>query len=300
MSKTKTTPLEINLNNLEDAISRYQRENVMYLLKNGVLSGLSDEKLTQIRQRLVSLRSTEVMDFLSRRKEPFTADMMQLDFGVFQNKKFVQEMLDKYSKKFDFSNEDECKKLFALACSVDDEKMIQQLIRQKKATDCYKMLGRASMPVFKQVTLITSGMIHDDQRVNLYLDACLSGEYEEKLAFMHENKIDFFLKNTDGKNVIDLMEERLITNRYSNDKKGRLQKLQEQQVLNLLKKIQTENEQGNGKRFFSKKLIIIVIICVIAAAVIGAAAGYLHQNNNASTENSEDLSTEEEVIDSSY
>ncbi|MCD7865517.1 MAG: hypothetical protein LUG54_05775 [Clostridiales bacterium] len=87
MSKTKSIPLEINLKNLEDAISHYQRENVMYLLKNGVLSGLGDEELASIRLRLVSLRSTEIMDFLSRQKEFFTADMMQLDFGVFQNKK---------------------------------------------------------------------------------------------------------------------------------------------------------------------------------------------------------------------
>jgi len=300
MSKTKSTPLEINLKNLEDAISHYQRENVMYLLKNGVLSGLGDEELASIRRRLVSLRSTEIMDFLSRQKEFFTADMIQLDFGVFQNKKFIQEVLEKYNRKFNLSAESECKKLFTLACSVDDGKMIQQLIRQKKATDCYPMIGAASMPVFKQITLITPGIIHDDQRVDLYLAACLSGDYEEKLAFMLENKIDFFLKNTAGKNVIDLMEERLRSYKYSNDKKGRLQKLQEEQALKLLKKTESDNEQGSGKRFLSKKLIIIIIICVIAAAVIGAVAGYLHQNNSTSAESSEDLSVEEEVTDSSY
>ncbi len=178
--------------------------------------------------------------------------------------------------------------------------MIQQLIRQKKATDCYEMIGAASMPVFKQITLITTGMIHDDQRVDLYLAACLSGEHEEKLAFMQENKIDFFLRNTAGKNVIDLMEDRFRTYRYSNNKKGQLQKLQEEQTVKLLKKIQTENEQGNGKRFLNKKLIIILVVCVIAAAAIGTAAGYLHHNNSVSADSSDDLSAEEEEAYSSY
>ncbi|MCC8081652.1 MAG: hypothetical protein LIO80_06560 [Lachnospiraceae bacterium] len=300
MSKSKSTPLEVNLKNLEEAISHYRREDVMYLLKNGVLSGLTGEELAQTRRRLASLRSTEVMDFLSRQKESFTADMLQLDFGIFQNKNFAKEMLQKYSKKFDLTDEEECRKLFSLACRVDDEKMIQQLIRQKKATDCYEMIGAASMPVFRQITLITTGMIHDDRRVDLYLAACLSADHEEKLAFMQENHIDFLLKNTAGKNVVDLMEDRFRTYRYSNNKKGQLQKLQEEQTVKLLKKIQLENEQGDGKRFLSKKLIILLVVCVVAAAAIGTVAGYAHRNNSVSADSSDDLSVEEEDADSSY
>ena len=295
--KKKDTVPEMNLKNLEDAIERYQRENVMILLKGGVLTGLAvGEERTSICRRLASLRSMEIMDFLSRQKEPFTADMLRLDFSVFQNKKFIQEVLEKYSKKFDLSDEEECRKLFLLACSVDDAKTVRNLIRQKKATDCYEQIGAASLPVFEQVALIPAGMIHDDRRVDLFFRACLSKDYEEKIAFMRENGINFFMKNTAGKNVIDLFEERFKTYRYSNDKKGRMQKLREEQVLISLKKILEEDGQNGSKIREKRRIVLIVVICVIAAAIIGGAVGY---RSGSGEEETTDSSAEEETTDSS-
>ncbi|MCD7980742.1 MAG: FKBP-type peptidyl-prolyl cis-trans isomerase [Clostridiales bacterium] len=290
--KKKDNVQEMNLENLNHAIDRYQRENVMSLLRGGALTGLTGEERTRTCRRLASLRSMEIMDFLSRQKEPFTADMLRLDFSVFQNKKFVQEVLEKYSKKFDLSDAEECRKLFSLACSVDDGKTVRNLIRQKKATDCYERIGAASMPVFEQIAVIPVGMIHDDQRVDLFFQACLSKEYEEKIAFMRESGIDFFMKNTAGKNVIDLFEERLKTFHYSNDKKGRMQKLREEQTLIMLKKIQQENGQSGGKIKGKRLIALIVVICVIVAAIIGGAAAYRNGSGDAETT---DSSAEEET-----
>ncbi len=183
MSNREKNPsaADITPENLEKAIDKYQRQDVMRMLKGGVLSGLDDETRAAICHRLAGLRSMEIMDVLSRQKDPFTADMLNLDFDVFQNRNFVRDVLNKYSKKFDCSDEEECNKLFALACTVDDEKTVKTLIRQKKASDSYALIGGASLPVFEQISLIQGGQIHDDTRVQIYLRALLSDDAEKNL-----------------------------------------------------------------------------------------------------------------------
>ncbi|MCD8148335.1 MAG: FKBP-type peptidyl-prolyl cis-trans isomerase, partial [Clostridiales bacterium] len=212
---------------------------------------------------------------------------------------FVRDVLNKYGKKFDYSNEDECNKLFALACTVDDEKTVKTLIRQKKAADSYPLIGAASLPVFEQISLIQTGQLHDDARVQLYLQAFLSDEAEKKLIYMDENKIDYFLKNTDGKTAADLLEERIKTFKYGNNKKGTMQKRQEEQTLKLLKKIQFDREHPAEKKMSVKKLILIACICIAAAAVIGTLAGRAYVRNNASSEADDSSAEEESVTDDS-
>ncbi|MCD8333003.1 MAG: FKBP-type peptidyl-prolyl cis-trans isomerase [Clostridiales bacterium] len=300
MSKKLQTPLaDATPENLEKAIDKYQRPEVVRMLKAGALFGLDAEKRAEICRRLVGLRSMEIMDFLSRQKEPFTVDMLQLDFDVFQNRDFVRELLTKYSKKFDLSDEKECEAIFAVACTVDNEKTVKQLIHLKKAVAAYPMIGSASMPIFEQITAIPDGLMHDDDRVRLYLQAFLSADWELKLVFLHDAKIDYFLKNTDGKNAADLLEERIRTFKYDNGKKGRLMKLQEEQALKMLRKMESEREQSSDKKKLSLKIkILILCICVAAAAVIGAGIGYYQAHNSASAETTEDVSAEEEAEES--
>ncbi len=111
---------------------------------------------------------------------------------------------------------------------------------------------------------------------------------------MDENKIDYFLKNTDGKTAADLLEERIKTFKYRNNKKGTMQKRQEEQTLKLLKKIQFDREHPAEEKMSAKKLILIACICIAAAAVIGTLAGRAYVRNNASSE-TEDSSAEEET-----
>ncbi|MCD8149713.1 MAG: hypothetical protein LUE92_09165, partial [Clostridiales bacterium] len=94
---------DITPENLEKAIGKFQRQDVMRMLKGGVLSGLDDEKKAEMYHRLAGLRSLEIMDVLSKQKDSFTADMLNLDFEVFQNRNFVRDVLNKYGKKFDYS-----------------------------------------------------------------------------------------------------------------------------------------------------------------------------------------------------
>ncbi|MCD8230652.1 MAG: hypothetical protein LUD14_02300 [Clostridiales bacterium] len=292
-TKTDTSP-DITPENLEKAIEKYQRQEVIRILKGGVLNDLNDKKRAELCHRLAGLRSMEIIDFLSRQKNTFSAEMLELDFDVFQNRNFVCDVLEKYEKKFDTSDEEECKKLFTLACAVNAEKTVKSLIRQKKAINCYPLIGTASLQVFEQISLIAGGQMHDNDRVQLYLNAFLSDEWEQKLIFMLENKIDYSLKNTDGKTAADLLEERVNTYKYPNSKKGNLQKIQEEQALKRLKKIQYEKEHpAESKKPSVKKLILTAIICIAAAALIGTVAGRAYVRNHASTE-SEDLSAEEE------
>ncbi len=168
MSKQeKNISPDITPENLEKAINKYQRQVVMRMLKGGVLNDLDEEKRADLCHRLAALRSMEIIEFLSKDTKTFSADMLYLDFDVFQNRNFVNEVLEKFGKKFDISDAEECKKLFSLACAVNNYKTVKTLIRQKKAVECYPLIGKASLPVFEQITLITDGHLHDDDRVQL-------------------------------------------------------------------------------------------------------------------------------------
>ncbi len=286
---------------LERAIGKFQRKDVLKLLKDGALNGVAGEEKIALYRKLSSLRSMDVIDFLSKQSEPFTAAMLQLDFDVYQNKNFVKEVLAKYGKKFSLAAEEDANALFALACAVDDEKTVKSLLKQKKGAGAYVALGAAAMPVFAQITAMGAELSADD-RVALYVQAMLTAEWEEKLGFLLEEKIDVFVKNAEGKTVIDLLEERIKTHKYGKDKKGSLQKIQEERTVKVLQKVLFEQEHPVEEKMPFKKMILIGVICVVAAAIIGTVAGYVYvQNSGSSSEVVEELSVEvEEVEELSY
>ncbi len=300
MSNKTATP-ELTMENFEQAIAKFQRKTVLTLLKGGILTTMEEAERIAAYQKLTALRSMDIIDFLSKQQPPFPAEMLQQDFNVYQNKNFVKEVLGKYNKKFNFAIEEECAKLFLIACAVDDEKTVKTLIRQKKAADCYSALGSASLIVFSQVSDIATDQLHDDERVQLYVNAALSEEWEAKINYLLNQKIDVFVKNTSEKTVVDLLAERVKTYKYGNDKKGRLQKLQEEQTLKYLQKIQFDLEHPQEPPFQIKKMVVIGIVCVILAAVIGTVAGYVYVNKTSSTSTSTstttELSVEEETED---
>ncbi|MCD8151357.1 MAG: hypothetical protein LUE92_17810 [Clostridiales bacterium] len=265
---SKNSDSAVTIENLESAIDRYRREDVLRMLKKGVLDGLADEEQEYFYCRLASLRSMEILDYLSHRKACFPAKMMQLDFDMSQNRSFVLEALEKYHKKFNLSDDEECSQLFAIACAVGDAKMVKNLIRKKKAADCYPLVGSAPFPVFIQVSQIAADALSNDQWIELYLGAFISRDGYARMDYMLKQGLDLFRKNEEGKTAADLLEERTTSYRYSNKKNGCYQKIQEEQLLSELRKLQATLEQPPEEKHSRKKMIAIACACLAAAFVI--------------------------------
>lgn len=221
---SKNSDITATTENLESAIDRYRREDVLAILKKGVLNGLSDDKTEYFYCRLATLRSTEILDYLSKQKTYFPAKMMQLDFDTSQNRSFVLDALEKYRKKFNLSDDEECDLLFAIACSVGDARLVKNLIRKKKAANYYPLIGSAPFPVFIQVSQIAAGAISDDQWLELYLSAFTSRDGSARMDYMLRQGMDLFRKNAEGKNAADLLEERIQSYRYGSKKTGAIRK----------------------------------------------------------------------------
>ncbi|MCD8018277.1 MAG: FKBP-type peptidyl-prolyl cis-trans isomerase [Clostridiales bacterium] len=267
---SKNLETEYTIEQLEYSIDKYQRDDVIAMLKAGILSDLEEEKRIYFYCRLCGLRSMDILDFLSRQNDYFPVKMLQLDFDISQNKLFALEAMEKYQNKFNTSDEEECRQLFEIACIVGSVKIIRVLIRQKKAADCYAMMGSAAPEIFELILTIPENALTDDQWVEMYLNAFTAKEGRERIDYLLKHKKNLFLTNSEGKTAVDLLEERTKSFRYGNRKSDRYQKIEEERLAVYLKKVQTQKEEKAKKGTSKNSPGAIICICILACLVLAA------------------------------
>lgn len=273
-----------------EAVNHYRRADVISMLKNGVLSQFAPDEKTGIYKMLAGLRSMEILDILSHQEEPFPAEMLELDFSVSENKNFVKEALEKYKKKFNFSDDRECEKLFMIACESGSRSVIKMLISQNKASNCYVQLGSASIPVFEEVTsLAKNGFDDKDELVKIYFASFLAKDSIDRINYLRKHKMNIFLENSDGYSAADLLDERLKTYKYGGTRNAKYSKIHEEQTLSYLRKLENQEEEQSGKPAFSGRLAAILCVCAVALVVcIGGILYNVYGRSSSDTESSDE------------
>ena len=97
---------------LREAVRGREREKALELLKKGALDGLTKEQRLEIYKSLMTLRNMEIIHYLAKQEEKFSSEMLRMDFEPYLNKNFVRQVLARYRKKFDLTDERECENLF--------------------------------------------------------------------------------------------------------------------------------------------------------------------------------------------
>lgn len=288
--KKKSPNLTISDTNLKNAVKSYQRDEVIWLLKQNAFDLVPENEKAEVCQNLIALRSMTIMDFFAKKLDTFTPEMIQMDFSNWQNREFVKKVLDKYLKKFDLKTEETCTQLMSIACAVDSTSTAQYLVRQKKALSCCPMLGSASASMFQTITQISPSDLNADLTVELILAVTATSQSIERLDTLKALGYDLETKNSEGENAASLLSQKISKGKYPKNRNGELLRSKDKQTLQYLKRPERANDQEKKSFFTGKKLAV----CMIAGALIvicGAyGIGYQVMNSDSQTEASTEVS----------
>ena len=93
---------------LEQELKNHRRTEVVRLLKEGALEEVPEQEKTDICNRLLALRDKNVMEILAKKLPLFWPEMLKLDYKNWNNREFVDGILTKYHKKFDWQDDAVC------------------------------------------------------------------------------------------------------------------------------------------------------------------------------------------------
>lgn len=253
---------------LREAVRGREREKALELLKKGALDGLTKEQWLEIYKSLMTLRNMEIIHYLAKQEEKFSSEMLRMDFEPYLNKNFVRQVLARYRKKFDLTDERECENLFEIACQANDPETVKYLIRQGRGKSRYALLGEAQMSVFQQCASIPQDALTQDAWMELFFTAAASEEGMEKMQFAADQKMDLSCVDSQGRSLEDLMERQIQENRYGRGRRESLRRTRDGQVLKLLRHLRQEREHPTRKPLSPKARAVLITVALVAAAVI--------------------------------
>ena len=260
MSKKETKKLpEATVENLKEEIRTYHRETVLELMKNGALRNAEPAEKTELYRKITGLRSIELVEQIVADEAKLEPEYLQIDFSNYSNREFVQQVLKKCRKSLDLATDDAVSRFFILACDADDVDTIRFLLKQKKYSGDISKISELPVQDFESVIRICQREIEASKSAaDFYIAAGCSEHGTEKVTALIEAGYNLNAKNEQNQTLEASVTKRVNANKYPGSKDGKLAKVRDQQILNLLKpKVESEDER---KKNMQNRLIIGVII----------------------------------------
>lgn len=264
------------------------RAQVLRLLKEGAFEQLTEQEIPSTCRELMALRDAQIVAELAKKVDIFTPEMLELDWNNWNDCQFVDQILNKYSKKFCWQDEEVCNKLFEIACIVGNEKTVLSLMKQKKAANLYSKLAASSDELFAVLLKSKLTEFSQDQIVDMIAYATLSGKANVRLKSLLDKKFDFSTKNAQDETAVDVVKKIIEDKKYDKNKTGSLKKTQDANALQFLMKVEKGLIEEEPKKIEWKKILpisIAAVVVIVFACVIGISQHDSAKKNETQTDN---------------
>lgn len=249
----------------------------------------------------VALRDEKVIAQLAKEVQTFEPNMFDLDLKNWKNREFVGKIMDKYHKKFDWTDDAVCEEMFDIACVVENKKTLLYLIKQRRAVSKYAKLAAGTDELFALVSKINPAELDNDVVVDFVVEAALSDKAPERLRILKQKGFSLTTKNAKDETAEQILEAKVQTGKYDKNRSGSLKKQQDKDALQYFKKLVSGQISEEKKPFPIKIVVPIAIAVVILGAV---AAGFLLNppaeevpvDNSANTETAPEYNTDKSLV----
>lgn len=294
MSKIEKAKPEITLDTFYRAIRTYDRPTVLDLIQHGILKEIPEDEKAATYHQLVALQNMEIMQAIAKHESILNPDIFVNQSETSQSKVFVNQCLSKFRKQFAFQDDSVCDTLFTLSCQCGCINMLHTLIEKKKCQARYPELGGCPIDILKTIKSVPDETLSDNDLVSLYFSAATSSDSERKLEYLDANGFDLFIKNTDGENVVDLLDARIKENRYPKNRHGSLLQIEDKKMLSKLNKMHYEKTYPEEKHAPSKSIIryAVAIACIALVIVVICASSALKKNDASGDTSTESISSD--------
>ncbi|MDD3402143.1 MAG: hypothetical protein PHQ72_02140 [Hespellia sp.] len=241
--KKMTKEYDITAESLKGCIRKYDRDGVCYLLKKDALNLISQEERTSVIQQMILLRDMRLIHLLAGQLDFFTADMFEIDLNNRLNNDFVSEVLDKYEKKFDFSDEQVCERIFTLARIVGNTKLCRLLMKKTSPSE--------------------------DAIVETLYQASIGKDAKEQILALDQAGYHINARNSAEETVASLLKKRISKYAYPSGKKGIQMRRADQNTLQFLEDTASYREDSKKSRMklLGGSLAGIIVIALLSVAV---------------------------------
>ena len=253
---------------LKQEIQKNHKSEVVNLLKDGAYEQITEEERLTFCVELMNLRDKDIVAFLAKNLKQFEPEMFAMDLDNWNNREFVNFVLDKYSKKFDWNDDRVCNMMFEVACKSGSVKTVRYLIKQRRAFSKYAQMGKASDDIFELTSLIRPDELENEYIVDMIVQAALSGREVDRLQKLESCGFDFKLKNGREQTAVEVLEERIENTKYAKNKTGELQKQKDKKVLAYLEKMQSGLIKPEVQSTSKKKWIAFIAAGAILLAIV--------------------------------
>ncbi len=271
----KKMELEVTVENFIQELKYHRRDNVRTMLNSGVLQMLGEEDKIPVYRRILALCDKQIAEQLFKITGQFSVEMMELDLKNRNQREFVSFLMTKYLKKIDYKEEEDCERLFEIACIVGNRNMLRYLIQHGKAVGRYPKLVTCSLELFSLIDKIPEKYMHEDCKVAFWVEAALSDRSIEAMNALYAKGFDPAVKNSDGKSAADVLGKRIGNIRYTNNRNGELKRKKDKEAVRYLKRL-ASGKDGKEKKFSSKKWMItgvavLIVVCIAGVFVFQSA-----------------------------
>ncbi len=299
MAKSNAEKAPETYEDLAQAISKFNRDEVLRILKSKAVDITSLDNTQEVYGQLVALRDLRIMDCLASQMEYFNQDMFQVDLENGRNRDFINQVLTKHYKKFNLNDTQTADALFSLSLAVGNVKIPTAIMKKNTTPEMYVALAASSNTTFSLLHPVKTSSLDANTVVDILYAAALCDNGQARLKDLMDSDYSITTANEDGQTVMDLLEKHIEENNYPTNKRGNQQKLADKNTLQFLRRCLKEDPSAEKAK--KKKITIGCVVAgiVLVAAIVGFAFWYQNKNASDASTSSDTTSSDTNSTDTS-
>ena len=223
-------------------LDKHQRAAAMLMIKKGVMKYMDDDELEWVSKKILAYHDLDLWDAAWKYVDTISADMLQIP-ETLSERQFMKELLNKYTKQVDWHNDTATLWEISLECGADN--MVEQLLKKTKAYQYLPQFAAGSEEMFDILLKVRCRRILDDVKREVFYGALESRAWRKRFDLLVQYGWKKSLQNRKKEiPIADEYEQKIAKKKYSSDRAGHLEKINDRTKVRFLKGYEQKRYKG--------------------------------------------------------
>lgn len=201
------------------------------------------------------------------------AEMLPLSFVEAVKRYQYQEAKKILKKEISWKDKHLSQKAYEF-CIRQNAKELTEYILKHHILESFSPIGEASMDIFALIPNLRLHSFPEEETLPVYFEALRSPQAEEKLKLLIQWGLPLDGTDSDGKDLITLLEEAQKETDYRKGKRGDLESKRDARIIETLKRRKADGKLSGAVAMRRRIRLVIVLIALIFLGFICYAVGY--------------------------
>lgn len=223
-------------------LDKHQRAAVMLMLKKGVMKSMNDDELEWVGKKILAYHDIALWEAAWKDVGTISADMLETP-ETLSERQFTKELLDRFAKYIDLKNDTERLWDISLECGAGN--MTARLLKKTKAYQYLPQFAAGSDEMFDILLGIRCRSILDEVKEEVFYSALESREWRKRFDLLVQYGWKKSLQNRKKEiPIADEYAKRITKKKYSSDRAGHLEKINDGTKVRFLKGYEQKKQMG--------------------------------------------------------